>query len=623
MMRLHSLVFLLPFLFILGCRSNVSSPGEERIISFETFGIQPNSKKNASIFAKKLIDSLQKIPANEGVKVIFPKGRYDFYATGSFTREYYISNHDQLNPKNVAFALENLENITIDGQGSEFIFHGRMIPFSIIKGENISLQNFSIDFENPAFRQLTILAVDENKGEVTASVFPENNHVIENHKFYRTGESYELNLFQAMPFRADRRLAYQRSDVAFNPKEIEEISPNQLRIKGWYQIPLTSVGERFALRSHKRPTPGVFISQSKNTAVDNIQLHYAEGMGLLAQMSENIFLDGFSVALKGKDDPRYFTTQADATHFSACKGVIVSKNGLYEGMADDAINVHGTYLKIIKRLDAKTVQAQYMHPQAWGFVWGEKGDEVQFLESEKMELLGDNFTTKIASIYAVDQPRAFGAKVFEITFENEIPKEINEKGKFSVENLTWTPEVIFSNNVIRNNRARGALFSTPKKVICENNVFDHTHGTAILLCGDSNGWYETGACREVVIRNNQFINALTSNYQFTNAIISIYPEIPNLEGQEKFFHSGIVIENNTFETFDQPILYAKSTDGIVFRNNVITHSDEFEPFHWNKHRFFFEKVKNVLIEKNQFENGFNPEKDVRIELSEEKGIQIK
>lgn len=61
-------------------------------------------------------------------------------------------------------------------------------------------------------------------------------------------------------------------------------------------------------------------------------------MGLLAQLCENITLDRFNVCLKGPNDPRYFTTQADATHFSGCKGAIISKNGLYEGMMDDAIN---------------------------------------------------------------------------------------------------------------------------------------------------------------------------------------------------------------------------------------------------------------------------------------------
>ena len=158
----------------------------------------------------------------------------------------------------------------------------------------------------------------------------------------------------------------------------------------------------------------------------------------------------------------------------------------------------------------------------------------------------------------------------------------------------------------------------------ENNTFDHTHGTAILLCGDCNGWYETGACKDVTIRNNKFINALTATYQFTNAVISIYPEIPNLKDQQKFFHSGIVIENNTFDMFDRPIVYAKSTNGLVFRNNTITHNNEFEPFHWNTHPFFFEKVANVTIENNSFADEFNfdKEKSIKTELSDDDAVIV-
>jgi hypothetical protein len=176
--------------------------------------------------------------------------------------------------------------------------------------------------------------------------------------------------------------------------------------------------------------------------------------------------------------------------------------------------------------------------------------------------------------------------------------------------MEWTPEVFFAHNTVRNNRARGALFSTPKKTIVEDNLFDHTSGAAILLCGDCNGWYETGACHDVVIRNNKFINSLTNMFQFTNAVISIYPEIPDLEHQQKYFHSGIVIEDNLFETFDQPILYAKSVDGLIFRHNTIKQNTEYPAFHWNKRRFFFQRVIHSTIEDNKFDGGFNKEKDV-------------
>ena len=331
-----------------------------------TVDVKPNTGENISAIVGELIAELEARQDTSHLTVIFPKGTYHFYEEGTFTKEYYISNHDQTNPKAVAFALENLKNVTIDGQGSEFIFHGRMVPFSILNSQNIILKNFSIDFEIPAFRQLTILLVNKENGEVEVEISPAGHHrVDEGNKLIAVSEGYENPLFVSMGFREDRRLTYQRGDISFDAQKIETIGDDKLKIFGWSQTTQVTEGERYALRSYHRPTPGIFLSESSDITIENVTLHYAEGMGLLAQMSENIMLDGFNVCLRGEEDPRYYTTQADATHFSACKGVIVSKNGLYEGMADDAINVHGTYLRVIKRVNDNTLQARYMHPQAW------------------------------------------------------------------------------------------------------------------------------------------------------------------------------------------------------------------------------------------------------------------
>lgn len=564
---------------------------------------------------ENLMDKVQQIN-------LFPKARYDLYEKSGAERELYISNHDQVNPRRVGIIVENQKNLIIDGQGSEFVCHGRMIPVALINCENITLKNFSIDFEVPALRQLNVLEVDKERGEITAEIYPPGNYRVDNGKLIILGETYEIEPVSAMAFRPDKRLAYQRRDLNFNPETVTEKSPDILILKGWDQAAVTSPGERFVLRSYYRPAPGIFVSECSGVTLENVKVHYAEGMGLLVQNSENILLDGFSVCLKGGDDPRFFTTQADATHFSGCKGMIVSKNGLYEGMADDAINVHGTYLRVIRRVNDTTLIARYMHSQSWGFKWGDAGDEVQFVEPAKMEVI-DNSRNRIKSIKPYDKLGVDGASEFQFVFENLVPKAVSEGGKTGIENLTRTPEVVFADNVIRNNRARGALFSTPKKVVCESNLFDHTHGTAILLCGDCNGWFETGGCTEVLIRNNRFVNALTATYQFTNAIISIFPEIPNLKEQKKYFHSGIVIEGNTFETFDRPILYAKSTDGLLFRNNSITYNTEFEPFHWNDHLFFFERVNGVIIGENHFGNGFDVKKDMKIELSPKGVVTVK
>lgn len=570
----------------------------QKVYEISAFGLKANSSKNASPVLQKALAKI-KAEYKEGEKVIlrFPEGRYEFHEKGAAVREYYISNHDQTNPKKVGIALEDMKNLTLDGQGSEFVFHGRMLPVSLLRSENCLLKNFSIDFENPHIAQVKIVENDPQDGIVFEPAPWVDYRIAKDSIFEAYGEGWTMRHSWGIAFDGDtKHLVYNTSDIGCPTKGASEVAPRRIHAPGWKDARLVP-GTVVAMRGWGRPTPSIFLSHDVNTTIENVKVHYAEGMGLLAQLCENITLEKFGVCLKGDADPRYFTTQADATHFSGCKGKIVSCNGLYEGMMDDAINVHGTYLKVVKRVDDRTLVGRYMHGQSWGFEWGCPGDEVQFIRSNTMELVGKQ--NKIISIRPYDKEQTEGAREFLITFQEPVDQVINEQSGFGIENLTWTPEVLFSGNVIRNNRARGSLFSTPRKTIVENNLFDHTSGAAILLCGDCNGWFETGACRHVIIRKNRFVNALTNLFQFTNAVISIYPEIPDLKGQQQYFHGGpeggIVIEDNEFETFDAPILYAKSVDGLVFRNNTIKLNTEYKPFHPNRNRFWLERVTNVTI----------------------------
>jgi hypothetical protein len=569
------------------------------IINLSDHGIIPNTEEDMSpLIAKALKEIKATIDVKDKVVMNFDPGSYHFHSTDATVREYYISNHDQWNPKNVGIALEGWNNLTINGHGSSFIFHGTMLPVALLRSDNTVLKNFSIDFENPHIAQVQIIA-NEGENGITAQIAPWVHYRISDEQRFETiGEGWVERQMSGIAFEEKtKRIVYRTSDLSINTNGVTELEPYILHFPNWRSSQLIP-GTVVAMRSWNRPTPGIFLSHNKNTVLNQVTVHYSQGMALLAQLCENITLDGFNVSLKGDDDPRYFTAQADATHFSSCKGKIISVNGLYENMMDDAINVHGTYLKVIERIDDYTLVGRYMHSQAWGFDWGFAGDIVSFVKSRTMDILpGEN---EIASIEPKDKKTVDGAREFIIQFKKPVDPAINAEDAFGIENLTWTPEVYFANNIIRNNRARGTLFSTPKKTVIENNLFDHTSGTAILLCGDCNGWFETGACRNVIIRNNRFVNSLTSMFQFTNAIISIYPEIPDLENQTGYFHGGkkgaITIVDNVFETFDNPILYAKSVNGLVFKNNTIIKTNDFEPFHWNKERFLLERVINAEIE---------------------------
>ena len=143
--------------------------------------------------------------------------------------------------------------------------------------------------------------------------------------------------------------------------------------------------------------------------------------------------------------------------------------------------------------------------------------------------------------------------------------------------------------------ARGVLFTTPKSVLVEGNLFENVSGAAVLLAGDAHLWYETGACEDVRIVGNTFRNCLTAHYQYCEAVISAYPTVEDLAAQRRPYHGDLVVENNRFETFDAPLLFARSVEGIRWRGNRIVENADYAG--WKKPRFVTDGCTKVSIAK--------------------------
>ncbi len=314
---------------------------ETRVYDVADFGMKANSSKNMSVLWQKMLNKIN-AERKEGDSIVirFHKGTYNFHEKGAAVREYYISNHDQDNPKKVGMALEGMKRLTLDGSGASFVFHGRMLPISLIQSENCVLKNFSIDFTNPHIAQVQIISNDPQQG-ITFKPAPWVKYRISRDSVFEAyGDGWTVRHSWGIPFEKDtRRIVYNAGDRGCNTKGAFMTADGYVSAPNWKDEKLVP-GTIFVMRGWGRPTPGIFLSQDVNTTLENIKVHYAEGMGLLAQVCENITLDKFQVCLKGDDDPRYFTTQADATHFSGCKGKIISRNGLYEGMMDDKCARH-------------------------------------------------------------------------------------------------------------------------------------------------------------------------------------------------------------------------------------------------------------------------------------------
>ncbi len=284
-----TLVYMLTaLLFVTSCSKSV-------VIDMRDYGIVPDTKENMS---PKFAEALQSIRAaaddDTKITLLFEKGRYDFHPEGATVREYYIYNHDQTNPKKVGLALEDWDNLTLDGQGADFIFHGRMLPLSLIDSENCILRNFSIDFEVPHITQIRILKSD-GEGIVFEAAPWTNTKVSESGYFQSFGEGWSNMPQTGIAFEEKtKHVVYKTSDLWCPTSDLKEVAPRTYYAPHWRDSRLIP-GTAVAMRTYYRPAPGIFLSENENTKLQNVKVHYAEGMGLLAQLCENITLEAFSV----------------------------------------------------------------------------------------------------------------------------------------------------------------------------------------------------------------------------------------------------------------------------------------------------------------------------------------
>ena len=523
----------------------------------------------------------------------FPKGIYHFYPEKAAGKFHSMTNHDN-GYKYFAFPIDGFKNLTIDGQGSEFIFHDQIIPFLVENSHNITLKNFAIDWETPFYIQATVLASDSLKSSMTVEFTPWSKYKTEGKGIAITANK------QYLPFLGE--------DMYFDPKTKAVSYKAQDYLIGWQadreviaeKVPGKNGQFNITTRFEKRPPivgqigiykgnfgynrlcPAIHIIKSANVNAFDINVYHAGGMGLLAEKSTDIHLNRFNVKLRPGTD-RLVTTTADATHFCNVKGKLLIENCLFENMLDDATNVHGTYVKAYE-IKGREVLARLNHMQQTGYEFGQAGDTLQVVDGQTLLPKGKVVIEKVEYL---------NERLSKLTL-TEDPASTLAEGD-GLENITWYPELTFRNNIVQNNRARSILISVPKKVLIENNSFSSMM-TAILFEGDMLDWYESGAVKDVTIKNNTFLDC---GYGGGN-----YPVIWINPRQHKFlaeqpYEQNIRIENNIFKHFDRLLLKATSVNGLSFVNNTIEASDKYIPLKPNEADVDIKLSKDVKISGNK------------------------
>ncbi len=550
-------------------------------------------------------------------EVKFEKGIYHFYPDKGLEKFVYISNHCDL-MVSTPFPINNFRNLTIDGQGSTFIFHGVMIPFLVEESENISIKNLTIDWEEPFHSEGLIVAHDDENKTFDMKISDEYPYEIRNGQIHFIKPYYEHSLGQSILYDPNREAiafnteaytgitvkkrtttrnglksikykyinderAPEYKDIGLEDRvRVEQLKPGLVRIHN-HKKKLPPVGMILTMKGEQgvnRVSPAFRVTHTNGFKGTNVNVHHAGGMGIIAENSADLILDNFNIT---PSNGRMVSTTADATHFVGCRGKVVLKNCTFNNQLDDATNVHGTYQKIVDILDHNKIGVRMMHHQQKGFVVAQPNDTIGFVRLDNSFFPYEKNTVKkieyLNSRYQI------------ITFNKDLPKDV-ESGDL-IENLSGYPDLLVQNCKISNNRARGLLISNPVNTVIENNFFN-TEMEAILIPVESGHWFESGNAANVVIRNNVFQDSQHGGYN--RGVIRFVTDDDN----ENIAFRSIEIVNNTFNQFDNLILEIANTDGLKFINNTITNSGTFPQLYPENPAVRIKSSKNIVFENNTY-----------------------
>lgn len=483
---------------------------------------------------------------------------YDIHLkdTVSLTHPSYLSIYDKnFGSLDTAFYLNGLKNVTLDFNGATLTFHGRLQPFVVDNCENITIKNVVIEYERAVFTEFEIIGRDEESLTLKPlENFPcrvENGYLI---PYCNEWENRRLNYGDMFMQSFDNETRQGRGitvivigeEVFRNDSPPCEVLQMRVREENGNIIMTGKInndfqpGQTLVLTHEVRDKSSAFLCRSENITVENYRIINGAGMGILSMYVKDLFIDGLKLT-RDELSKGMVTNAADAMHLVANKGKLEIKNSIVEGMVDDALNIHTLFYEAVSAENNKFIA--YRHPHSHGqntyyTIFG-KGDTIAVYKGKSLEL---RQTAKITDINIIDSQF--------IEFTTDVPLENVEKGDL-VENLSTQPEVYIHDCIFGKSNTHLRLQTRGKTVIenCETEL-------PVLLTGDTNYWFEASPIRDMTIRNCKFTGK--------RAAVRACPEYESTESAP-YYHSGINIENNTFDTRDP--LDSRQTKDIRFVNN--------------------------------------------------------
>lgn len=530
-----------------------------------------------------LLDAVERCRNSGAKRLLIEPGVYHAYSTLAFERYSWISNHDR-GLRRTALPIIGFDGLEIDATGARLVLHGQsFVSLMIIDSKDIVIRGLTIDRDQPLHFQAEVTHTHPKLNAFDIDVIPEcqaqikdgiltwgedkTNPLLQNRAPF---EPWQLN--NSYQWRQDTHWNHWLDPHSLKPSaaqpaldwnneasKVESLGEHRFRLFGTLDT-LPAIGQTLiakGLLSANRTSPGIHVLGCETIDFEDLTIHHAGGMGIIAEDSSDLTLRRVRITPNPQSGFRVSTT-ADATHFNACRGVITVEDCLFENQLDDAINVHSVYAPVAAASDDHRIIIKFTHFQQLGLRFARPGDRLRFSRRSSLEQYSE---ASVRSTRFINQDHV------EIAFETPVAAWLQPDSV--VDNADTNPDLFFRRNRCLNNRARFMLLSTGGKVQVEYNHMENASISSIFFEADAEFWHEAGP-----VNNAVFIGNTIAHSNPRTAVIRFSPRTQEHPEQLSSFYRNITFKNNAITTVSPTIIDGARVENLVFTENAIEFLNE-------------------------------------------------
>lgn len=519
-------------------------------ISVANYGAVANDGIDDRLAIQNAINAAKNMgTAQNPVRLVFESGTYDLKPDGSTTH---------------SLQMTDTNWVLWDGQNASFLIHNPAVGFlNVLRCKNTIIKDITIDYAILPFTQGVVTKVDEANG------------------------FFEFKVDDGFPLPVDAHFvnAPERWGMIKNNKGgIKTGTKNLIPHNRFFELIATrtyrygnqfgnltnvKVGDYFVHMARNNGKTLISNTSGKNLTYLNVTGHASPAGGFNARESEEWNIINCKIKLK---EGRMQSLNADAIHVNGGKFGPWVENSLFEGFADDCMN-----LKYTKR-EITTINSPNQITVRFSVAVGEK---LEFYNPRGGVSLG---------VATVTVAQNLGDNLFKLTLSNNINitnitnPDHQLADKAYIESRS-NESFIFRNNIVRNSRRYGILIQS-KYALIENNLFQNLSSSGIRI---ENGvdWGEGFRASDIEIKGNTFENCgYDATYISENNSAAIAVDFAKLgqpcstsstwcgtQTADWQAHSNIRILDNRI-LYNKRGVYLKNIDGLTFSNNFICHNGQ-------------------------------------------------